>query len=71
MFAPLLLAAEEAEGAEEASGLDLLLPRDINEIIAGVIAFVIVFGFIWKYAAPALNEMLGPSPRIMVSKPDE
>ncbi|MEA2002724.1 MAG: F0F1 ATP synthase subunit B [Actinomycetota bacterium] len=59
MFAPLLLAAEETEHvAEEASGLDLLLPRDINEIIAGVIAFVIVFGFIWKYAAPALNEML-------------
>ncbi len=59
MFAPLLLAAEDTEHvAEEASGLDLLLPRDINEIIAGLIAFVIVFGFIWKYAVPALNEML-------------
>lgn len=59
LFTTLLLAAEEAEHvAEEPSGLDLLLPRDINEIIAGVIAFIVVFGFIWKYAAPALNEML-------------
>jgi F-type H+-transporting ATPase subunit b len=52
---PLLLAAE---GGEEPSGLDLLLPRDVNEIIVGVLAFVIVFGFIWRVAAPALNEML-------------
>lgn len=52
LFAPLLLAAEET------SGIDLLLPRDVNEIIVGVIAFVVVFGFIWKVAAPALNEML-------------
>lgn len=59
LFTPLLLATEEAEhAADEPSGLDLLLPRDINEIIVGVIAFVIVFGFIWKVASPALNEML-------------
>jgi F-type H+-transporting ATPase subunit b len=51
----LLLAAE---GGEEPSGLDLLLPRDVNEIIVGVLAFIIVFGFIWRVAAPALNEML-------------
>ncbi len=49
----LLLAAE---GAAEPSGIDLLLPRDVNEIIVGVLAFVIVFGFIWRVAAPALNE---------------
>ena len=59
LFTPLLLATEEAEhAADEPSGLDLLLPRDVNEIIVGVIAFVVVFGFIWKVAAPALNEML-------------
>lgn len=58
LFTTLLLAAEEAEHAEEASGIDLLLPRDINEIIVGVIAFLIVFGFIWRVASPALNEML-------------
>jgi F-type H+-transporting ATPase subunit b len=51
----LLLAAE---GAAEPSGIDLLLPRDANEIIVGVLAFVIVFGFIWRVAAPALNDML-------------
>lgn len=59
LFTTLLLAAEDAEhSTDEASGLDLLLPRDVNEIIVGVIAFVVVFGFIWKVAAPALNEML-------------
>lgn len=57
MFATLFLAAEGAT-ADQPSGVDLLLPRDINEIIAGLIAFLIVFGFIWKYAAPALNELL-------------
>jgi len=55
LLTTLILAAEEGE---ETSGIDLLLPRDVNEIIAGVIAFVIVFGFIWKVASPALNEML-------------
>lgn len=59
LFTLLLFTAEDAEHApDEASGLDLLLPRDINEIIVGVIAFALVFGFIWKVASPALNEML-------------
>lgn len=59
LFTQLLLAAEDAEhSGEETSGIDLLLPRDVNEIIVGVIAFVVVFGFIWKVASPALNEML-------------
>jgi len=52
LFTTLILAAEET------SGIDLLLPRDVNEIIVGVIAFVVVFGFVWKIASPALNEML-------------
>lgn len=52
LFATLLLAAEE-----EASGTDLLLP-DSKELIAGVIAFAIVFFFIWKFAAPGFSEML-------------
>ncbi|MDJ0925537.1 MAG: F0F1 ATP synthase subunit B [Acidimicrobiia bacterium] len=55
VFTTLLLAAEDGE---ETSGIDLLLPRDVNEIIVGVIAFIIVFGFIWRVASPALNEML-------------
>ena len=41
MFA--LAAAAEEEGS---SGIDLILP-DMAELIAGIVAFVIVFGFIW------------------------
>ncbi|MBT8197448.1 MAG: F0F1 ATP synthase subunit B [Acidimicrobiia bacterium] len=52
LLTTLLLAAEE-----EPSGTDLLLP-DIKELIAGIIAFAIVFFFIWKFAGPALNQML-------------
>ncbi|HLT96287.1 MAG TPA: F0F1 ATP synthase subunit B [Acidimicrobiia bacterium] len=48
------LAAEEAEGG---GGLDLLLPP-MAELIGGIIAFAIVFFFIWKFAGPALNRML-------------
>lgn len=50
----LLLAAEEGEGG---GGLDLLLPA-LPELIAGIIAFSIVFFFVWKWAVPALNRML-------------
>ncbi|MFP3914280.1 MAG: F0F1 ATP synthase subunit B [Actinomycetota bacterium] len=48
------LAAEETEGG---GGLDLLLPP-LPELIGGIIAFAIVFFFIWKFAGPALNRML-------------
>jgi F-type H+-transporting ATPase subunit b len=34
-----------------------LLPP-LNELIGGVIAFAIVFFFIWRYATPAINRML-------------
>ncbi len=52
LFASLLLAAEE-----EASGSDLLIP-DLRELGAGIVAFAIVFFFIWKYAVPAFNELI-------------
>jgi F-type H+-transporting ATPase subunit b len=42
---------------EEGSGLDLLLPP-IPELVAGIVAFAIVFSFIWRFAAPALNRLL-------------
>lgn len=51
---PLVLAAEEGE---EASGTDLLLPV-WEELIAGLIAFAIVFFFVWRFAVPAFNELL-------------
>jgi F-type H+-transporting ATPase subunit b len=48
--------AGEVEHAEP-SGLDLVLP-EINELIAGVIAFTIVFVFIWKWGRPAISRTL-------------
>lgn len=48
------LAAEESEGG---GGLDLLLPP-MSELIGGIIAFAIVFFFIWKFAGPAMSRML-------------
>jgi F-type H+-transporting ATPase subunit b len=50
----VILAAEEGE---ESSGLDLLLPAT-PELIAGIIAFAIVFFFVWKWAVPALSSTL-------------
>jgi F-type H+-transporting ATPase subunit b len=47
-----ILAAEE-----EGGGIDLLLPATA-ELIAGVIAFAIVFFFMWKWAWPAINRSL-------------
>jgi len=45
------------EPEEEVSGIELLLPHQ-DELIAGPIAFVIVFFFVWKCAVPSLNKML-------------
>ncbi|CAN5521387.1 MAG: F0F1 ATP synthase subunit B [Acidimicrobiia bacterium] len=50
----LLLAAEEGT---ESSGADLLLPHT-SELIAGIIAFAIVFFVAWKFAAPAISQTL-------------
>jgi F-type H+-transporting ATPase subunit b len=51
----LPLAAEETEGGS--GGLEILLPP-LNELVAGIIAFAIVFFFVWKWAVPAINRML-------------
>jgi len=40
----VLVLAQEAE--ESSGGVKLILP-DIDELIAGIVAFLIVFGFIW------------------------
>lgn len=55
-FAQVLLLAVEEEGGES-GGLEILLPP-IEELIAGIIAFAIVFFFIWRFAGPAINRML-------------
>lgn len=49
----IVIAAEEGEGG----GLELLLPAT-PELIAGIIAFGIVFFFIWRFAGPAINRTL-------------
>jgi len=53
---PLLLAAEEGVD-ESGSGIDLLLP-ETSELIAGVIAFAIIFFFIWRWVGPILSATL-------------
>ncbi len=56
IFAQVLpIAAEEAENGE--GGLEILLPAT-SELIAGIIAFAIVFFFVWRYAVPAINRAL-------------
>jgi F-type H+-transporting ATPase subunit b len=50
----LILAAEEE--AEEGN-IALVLP-ETYELIAGIIAFAIVFFFVWKWAFPAINRSL-------------
>jgi len=49
----LILATEETGG----NGADLLLPN-LPELVAGIIAFAIVFFFIRLWALPAINESL-------------
>lgn len=48
------VAAEESEGG---GGIELLVPP-LPELIGGVIAFAIVFFFVWRFAAPAINNLL-------------
>lgn len=50
-----LLATEEGE--ESTSNIDLVLP-EMAELIAGILAFAIVFFVVWKYALPTINETL-------------
>lgn len=49
-----ILAQEEAEAS---SNVSLVLP-ETNELIAGIVAFLIVFFFVWKWAIPAINRTL-------------
>ncbi|MBW3666442.1 MAG: F0F1 ATP synthase subunit B [Actinobacteria bacterium] len=52
----LPLAQEEAEEGGN-GGLEILLPPT-NELIAGIIAFAVVFFFVWRWAVPAINRAL-------------
>lgn len=46
-----------AESGEESSSFDLLLP-ETSELIAGIIAFVIIFFFAWKWVFPQISKTL-------------
>lgn len=54
---PLRILAQAAEEAAEEGGLALLLP-ELPELIGGILAFAIVFFFMWKWALPAINRTL-------------
>jgi F-type H+-transporting ATPase subunit b len=49
--------ATSGEVAEESGGAGLLLPAP-EELIAGLIAFAIIFFVVWKYALPTLKATL-------------
>ena len=53
--ASTLILATEA--ADEGEGIDLLIPES-SELIAGVIAFGIIFFFVWKWVLPTLKTTL-------------
>ena len=49
-----ILAASEGEGG---SAVELLLPA-WPELVAGIIAFSIVFFFVWRWVWPGLTKMM-------------
>ena len=51
------LAVLAQEEDESSSNVDLVLP-ETAELMAGIIAFSIVFFFIWKWAWPTINKTL-------------
>lgn len=55
LTAMAVLATEEGEEASE--GLSLVLPHT-SELIAGILAFLIVFFFVWRWALPTINKTL-------------
>ena len=67
MFSPLTLAIMAQEEAESSSNVSLVLPEK-NELIAGIVAFAIVFFFVWKWALPAINRTLEARQQAIVGR---
>ncbi|GMQ98015.1 MAG: F0F1 ATP synthase subunit B [Acidimicrobiia bacterium] len=63
----LILATEAVTTTEESGGIDLLLPAP-EELIAGILAFSIIFGVAWKYALPTLTATLQSRQDAVTSK---
>lgn len=53
----LLIFAQEAEHAEEKSGLDLILPA-VDELVWGAICFAVVAFFLMKIAFPKIRQAI-------------
>ena len=53
----LIATSLYAEHEESGSNVSLVLPERA-ELIAGILAFAIVFFFVWKWALPTLNQTL-------------
>ena len=56
-FLNALVVLATEEGGESGGGLSLVLPHP-EELIAGVLAFLIVFFFVWRKALPSINKTL-------------
>ncbi|MGH8958145.1 MAG: F0F1 ATP synthase subunit B [Acidimicrobiia bacterium] len=59
-----VLAQEEPEAS---SNVSLVLP-ETNELIAGIVAFIIVFFFVWKWALPSVNRTLEARQKAITGK---
>lgn len=59
LLAPIRLLAQVAEepAAAEPDGIQLLLPATA-ELIAGLLAFAIIFFFVWKWVLPVVDKRL-------------
>lgn len=66
LYAMAILAVEDSES----SGVDLVLPDPV-ELYAGIVAFAIVFFFIWKWAWPTINKTLEQRQAAMVGQMEE
>lgn len=53
--------------AEESGGVDLILP-DTDELIAGIVAFLIVFGFIWFKGRHWISRILSARQEAVTSR---
>jgi F-type H+-transporting ATPase subunit b len=68
LLAPIrLLAQVTEEPTTEPSGIDLLLPAS-SELIAGLIAFAIIFFFVWKWVLPVVDKRLAARQEAITSQ---
>lgn len=57
LTAPMMFLGPFVEEPSEPEGIDLLLPAS-SELIAGLLAFGIIFLFVWKWVLPMVDKRL-------------